>query len=170
MDESRSDRKYLLGLHTAIERGVLINRAGFESFPHPPLFYRLRKMRVNLISPEELSNQHLISEYMEIITLIKNINKGKYKLINIPDTYRLGNGHIKFFLNKTGFLINRKNKLCKEMVFRGFHINTYLEEDKESEWKPNPKDIEISRKRIIESYKKKPSFYKWTARNKPFYL
>jgi hypothetical protein len=35
---------------------------------------------------------------------------------------------------------------------------------------PDKDDIEINRQRLIEKYKLKPAWYKWTKRNKPKWL
>lgn len=131
-------------------------------------------MRINLVDPKELSDQHLISEYMESKVVMKNIEKGKYKMEKLPKNFCLGAGHIKFFLDKQFFLGRRNYLLWIEMKARGFNPkgmpNHYYRTTYLSDWKPSKKDIELSRNRIIESYKKKPDFYKWTRREKPLYL
>lgn len=130
-------------------------------------------MRINLVNPTELSDQHLISEYMEIGVLINNISKGKFKNKDIPKQFVLGKGHVKFFLNKPGFLEQRKKFLSLEMRARGFKPKLTPDFSKGtpcSEYCPSENDIAISRNRIIESYNKKPEYYKWTLRSKPSYL
>lgn len=131
-------------------------------------------MRINLVNPKELSDQHLISEYMELGVIMNNIVKGKYKLENIPKSFVLGKGHVKFFLDKPYFLKQRNFFLWLEMRARGFNpkgmpdfgnCNSYW-----TDYYPREEDIEISRARIIESYKKKPNYYRWTLREKPLYL
>jgi deoxyribonuclease (pyrimidine dimer) len=131
-------------------------------------------MRINLVNPVELSDQHLIAEYMEIGILLDNINKGKYKLRDIPEFFVLGKGHVKFFINKPYFLRGRNFILWLEMKSRGFKPSKGLDlEFKDwncNEYIPSERDIEISRARIIESYNKKPEYYRWTLREKPSYL
>lgn len=131
-------------------------------------------MRINLVNPTELSDQHLISEYMELGVIMNNICKGKYKYENIPEHFVLGKGHVKFFLNKPYFLKQRNFFLWLEMRARGFKpkgmpdfgdCNPYY-----CDYIPSENDIAISRNRIIESYNKKPEYYKWTLRSKPSYL
>ena len=56
-------------------------------------------VRVNLISPEKLADQHLVAEYAEILMLIAYI-KSYPSTEEIPEHYTLGEGHMKFFKNK----------------------------------------------------------------------
>ena len=73
-------------------------------------------VRINLIKPRFLSDQHLIAEYDEILMLIAYIKKySKTNLDKIPNNYSLGKGHILFFKNKVLYLKNRHEKLKKEM-------------------------------------------------------
>lgn len=131
-------------------------------------------MRINLVDPKELSDQHLISEYMELGVVMNNIVKGKYKMEKLPENFCLGVGHIKFFLDKPYFLKRRNFLLWLEMRARGFNPKGGIDfgdcNSSWCDWYPNEKDIELSRNRVIESYKKKPNFYRWTLREKPLYL
>ncbi len=60
-------------------------------------------VRVNIINPKNLSDQHLIAEYLEIIMLINYIKKHP-KQSKIPKNYLLGKGPMKFFKNKLKYL------------------------------------------------------------------
>lgn len=67
-------------------------------------------IRINLIDPVKLSDQHLIAEYNEILMLLGYVRK-YHKVENIPENYKLGTGHIKFFKKKLGAkIIIEKNK------------------------------------------------------------
>ena len=83
-------------------------------------------VRINLIEPKKLSDQHLIAEYNEILMLVGYMRKFP-KLIGIPDSYRLGEGHIKFFKNKLGYLAERFELLKKKRNTRGFSANLNLD-------------------------------------------
>ena len=61
--------------------------------------------RINVgIPPAELVNQHLIAEHREIKRIPNCIAKGKYNMDGIPDKFKLGTGHVKFFYNKLLYL------------------------------------------------------------------
>ncbi len=120
-------------------------------------------VRINLINPKNLSDQHLIAEYNEILMLLGYVKKYPH-IDNIPEEYCLGKGHIKFFKNKLKYLKNRFDLIKKEMLKRGFSSNKKIdlkEFDKEfnGNWKPCKKDKEIIKKRLIEKIKLKPKFY-----------
>ena len=82
-------------------------------------------VRVNLISPKLLSDQHLIAEYNEILMLLGYVRKYP-KLVGIPKDYCLGKGHILFFKDKLGYLKERHELLKKEMRIRGFKNFFYI--------------------------------------------
>jgi len=87
--------------------------------------------RINAaIEPKELCDQHLLAEYREITrvpTQAKNwYDKGmKGKL---PEDFRLGTGHVKFFYNKVKYLHLRFLALIQEMIRRGNEAN--IEDDR----------------------------------------
>ena len=89
-------------------------------------------VRINLIEPSHLSDQHLLAEWVEIQMLMKSLyNKLQTKSVeevckNIPDTYRLGKGHIKFFENKLSYLFTRLNLIHNTMLNRGFNPNKQI--------------------------------------------
>ncbi|MBU3923323.1 MAG: pyrimidine dimer DNA glycosylase/endonuclease V, partial [Nanoarchaeota archaeon] len=60
-------------------------------------------VRINLINPSKLTDQHLIAEYNEILMLIGHIKKFP-NIYSQPKTYTLGKGHINFFKNKIKYL------------------------------------------------------------------
>lgn len=121
-------------------------------------------VRINLIEPAELSDQHLIAEYNEILMLFGHVRKHP-KIINPPKNYVLGKGHITFFKDKLLYLKKRHIRLAKEMVRRGFspRVSIDLEEfPKEvcNDWKPRSKDIELIKERISSKIEKKPGYYR----------
>ena len=133
-------------------------------------------VRVNLIKPEKLSDQHLIAEYNEILMLEAYIKKyPKIKQREIPENYCLGKGHMKFFKNKIKYLEQRHEELKKEMRKRGFQTNKSLsfnncktlnKENKKQDWKPNKKDLNLINERLKQKLELKPDFYRYCRKKK----
>ncbi|MBW2992799.1 pyrimidine dimer DNA glycosylase/endonuclease V, partial [Candidatus Woesearchaeota archaeon] len=109
-------------------------------------------VRVNIINPKRLADQHLIAEYNEILMLIAHARKHP-KLNDIPSDYCLGKGHIRFFKNKLLYLKKRHELLKKEMRKRGFKAEktVKLNFNKEllNDWKPKKEDKACIKKRLI---------------------
>jgi deoxyribonuclease (pyrimidine dimer) len=88
--------------------------------------------RINVVPIEELTNKHLVAELHEIMRLPGNLRqslsrKGKpFSMSEIPNTYTLGTGHVKYFYNKFGFLKKRFELLVAEMRNRG-HNPSYVD-------------------------------------------
>lgn len=96
------------------------------------LFYSLLKgelyMRVNVLHPMFLSDQHLVAEYREVKmgpkALSKSLNSaGGVNKKRISPVYKLNTGHTYFFYDKNGFLEKRLAQLCEEMKKRGIQCN-----------------------------------------------
>ena len=133
-------------------------------------------VRVNLLDPRSLSDQHLIAEYNEILMLMAYIRKHP-KVEGVPDSYCLGPGHMKFFKNKVGYLKNRHKILKEEMKARSFQANKSLdlgklERDNMRNWEPSKKDFDLIRSRIIEKLNLKPKYYRYLGeyRDKDFFI
>lgn len=128
-------------------------------------------VRVNLINPLRLADQHLIAEYNEILMLLGYVKKYP-KNESIPLSYVLGKGHIKFFKNKLIYLKERHELIKKEMKKRNFKTNKTIDLSKFSpdllnNWKPNNEDIKLIIKRLKEKINKKPKYYRYYRENKP---
>ena len=113
--------------------------------------------RINVgIPPADLVNQHLIAEHREIKRIPNCIAKGKYNMDGIPDKFKLGTGHVKFFYNKLLYLKNRYTSLYNECVKRGFNVQNYIAawdnvpQELMNDYKVEPNDIIIIKKRIDE--------------------
>lgn len=128
--------------------------------------------RINVVPVEELSDQWLIAEYRELPRCLK----GKISIKDAPNHYVFGKGHMKWARKYALYTANRMKELVEEMKYRGFKPNfssdlsMYISKDMENDYKPDLKDLAISKERLIEKYNKKPLFYRWTKRNKPEYL
>ena len=128
-------------------------------------------VRVNLISPKKLADQHLVAEYAEILMLAEYIKKHP-ELEGIPSGYCLGTGHQKFFKNKLKYLKKRHESLIKEMRRRGFHPKKSLSlkgfpKANLKDWKPKEEDFKLISKRIAQKISKKPEFYRYYGKNRP---
>lgn len=129
-------------------------------------------VRVNLINPKHLADQHLIAEYVEILMLIQNIKKYN-SLEDIPLKYCLGKGHMKFFRDKVNYLVKRHELIKKEMKKRGFNVNKKidlqgLKKQHLGNWKASERDMKIIKKRLLEKIKLKPCWYRYYKEKKNF--
>ena len=118
--------------------------------------------RINVgIPPAELVNQHLIAEHREIKRIPNCIAKGKYNMDGIPDKFKLGTGHVKFFYNKLLYLKNRYISLYNECIKRGFNVQNYISawdnvpQELMNDYKVEDNDIKIIKQRIDERRPKK---------------
>ena len=113
--------------------------------------------RINVgIPPTELINQHLIAEHREIKRIPNCIVKGKYNMEGIPNKFKLGTGHVKFFYNKLLYLKNRYISLYNECIKRGFNVQNYISawdnvpQELMNDYKVEDNDIKIIKQRIYE--------------------
>jgi len=120
--------------------------------------------RINCgISPEELEDRHLLAEHREIKRIPNCIKSGRYNLIGIPDSFRLGTGHVKFFYNKLKYLHTRYAEIYNECKLRGFNVTNYnsafqgIPEDLYNDYVPTQIDRSILLTRLLE---KNHKFYK----------
>lgn len=127
-------------------------------------------VRINLINPKNLADQHLIAEYNEILMLLGHINKYP-KIKNQPKEYCLEKGHISFFKDKINYLKDRHEIIKKEMTKRGFNISKTINLKKypkeyRKNWKPTKKDKDIIKKRLISKINLKPEYYRYYGMKK----
>ncbi len=129
-------------------------------------------VRINLINPKFLADQHLIAEYNEILMLFGYVKKHPHTHFNsIPKSYRLGQGHIIFFKDKLKYLEKRFELIKKEMKKRGFkgevkiNLNRF---DKKliKDWKPRKEDKKIIKKRLAMKINLKPDYYRYYRERK----
>ena len=114
--------------------------------------------RINVVPVQELTDKHLIAEYRELPRLAKHA-KQKYQRnpdFVAPDSYRLGKGHVDFFVDKGFWLAKRHSQLVKEMILRGFTVN-FPEYPLHihpkiwvNDWKVTKEALKINRQRIKE--------------------
>lgn len=125
--------------------------------------------RINLVDPKVLTNQHLMAEYRElprIFTAVKKLqDDGKFPCdVEIPESYVLGAGHMKFFYNKLHWLYLRYVDLYHELINRNFSLDINIYESVckgvipiyPSWWKdysPTPEDIYLNMARLAKRSK-----------------
>ena len=135
--------------------------------------------RINIISVEELFDQHLIAEYREITMVpaaLKRTLKSKKGLdvSRINSKYTLNKGHVYFFYNKGKYLNKRYKKIINEMIKRGFNpdlkrkfeTEIFIKNNLYEDWTPKLEDFKIIRERIELKIQQKPSWYRKTKRKK----
>lgn len=128
-------------------------------------------VRINLLNPKKLSDQHLIAEYDEMLMLVSYI-KNHPRLENIPQKYCLGKGHMKFFKDKLLYLKKRHESIKSEMKKRGFRTRKTIflrgfKRQNKNDWRPKKEDLKTIKKRLIEKIKLKPEFYRYYGKYKP---
>lgn len=130
-------------------------------------------VRINIIEPSLLADQHLVAEYDEILMLLGYVHKYPIlDLAKIPSSYRLGKGHILFFKNKLKYLKERHELIKNEMKKRGFETNITISLNKYpfelvNNWEASLNDKKLIKKRLIEKIKKKPNYYRYYGKYLP---
>ena len=123
------------------------------------LITEVRMVRINIINPKFLTDQHLIAEYNEMLMLVGYVKK--YPCIkDIPERYVLGKGHMKFFKNKLLYIKKRHENIKKEMRKRNFKAEKTIYIEKfpkklKNDFKPSEKDKKITNKRLMEKIESK---------------
>ena len=124
--------------------------------------------RINVVDPEELCDQHLLAELRELPRIPNAIIKGRVSFDKpLPESYRMGPGHVRFFYDKIPWLYMRYTALWHEAGRRGFKVSWRFPEmrvytDPEP-WYPNSEDRAVNLARILQTYKRfKP---RWTETN-----
>ena len=131
--------------------------------------------RINIISPSELTDQHLIAEYREIFMVGGSLNrtlnsKVGYQESKVPKRYTLNKGHVYFFYNKGAYLHRRYHELIDEMLRRGFQpdklrvfpTKVFVENGLYNDWTPTIEDQKVIRERIAFRISQKPNWYRRT--------
>lgn len=77
------------------------------------------------ISVGSLMDSHLFSEYRELKRIPNTITSGKAVVKNIPKTFSLNKGHVKFYYPRLKYLHKRSNALYQELLKRGYNVEDY---------------------------------------------
>jgi deoxyribonuclease (pyrimidine dimer) len=128
--------------------------------------------RINLVEPQELTDQHLVAEYREIrllTALLQKTLKSKQGFVpsKVPATFTLNKGHVYFFFNKGRYIHNRYVQLMDEMVRRGMKPQHAFPRERwpdelYNDWEPTEQDKDVVRARIQERISAKPDWYRHT--------
>ena len=129
--------------------------------------------RINIISPSELTAQHLVAEYRELFmvgsSLQRSLKSKNWDRKTIPKKFTLNVGHVKFFYDKCKYLNKRYQQLRDEMKVRGMNPDKTRKFKREqwpdelyNDWTPTLEDEKIIRKRLEEKIAKKPNWYRRT--------
>lgn len=113
--------------------------------------------RINVVPVEELCNQMLFAEHRELTRIPNMLNSGKLQTQyrDAPHEYTLGSGHVKYFVDKLGYLKKRYDALHQELLQRGYNV-TYIWPDSLpkyailGDYSPTEKALAINRERIKE--------------------
>jgi deoxyribonuclease (pyrimidine dimer) len=123
-------------------------------------------VRINLIPPKLILDQHLMAEFNEILMLCGYVKKNYPFICDIPEKYCLGKGHIKFFANKLLYLERRFNLIKEELKKRNYNVTkdfTFQYKDLDvSLWNnyyPTNQDYIIIKTRLKEKILLKPNYY-----------
>lgn len=113
--------------------------------------------RVNVgVSPEFLSDQHLIAESVEITMISGSLRFNGYQVKGpIPREFTLGRGHVNFFKDKLVYLSRRLTEINLELERRGFKVSNKIDlaefpSKYMGDWTPTVDDTRIVRDRITE--------------------
>lgn len=72
-----------------------------------------------------LCDTHLFSEYRELKRIPNTITSGKAVIKDIPKTYSLGRGHVKWYYPRLKYLHKRSDALYQELLRRGYNVEDY---------------------------------------------
>jgi deoxyribonuclease (pyrimidine dimer) len=116
--------------------------------------------RINLVHPSELHTKHLVAEYREIVRVFDLARKCQNEIhkVTIPEEYKLGTNHVKFFYDKLGFISDRYDSLCQEMSVRKFTFNRIpkdnllhgIDSNLIRGYKPTAEAIALNQQRILD--------------------
>jgi deoxyribonuclease (pyrimidine dimer) len=132
-------------------------------------------MRINIINPRYLTDQHLVAEYREtkMITYyyVKSSEKtGGIDKSKISERYTLNTGHAYMWYDKFGYIEKRFKAICREMRRRSFRCDydklnyTGIPRSAFGDFVPTEEDIEVNLSRIIDRLYKQPDWYKFEGK------
>lgn len=100
----------------------------------------------------ELCDAHLIKERIELLRIPNAIKSGKAVVKDIPKSFTLGTGHVKFFYDKLGYLRERYDELTLECIERDFKITDFSDSflDLPSNLCNSYQERDIDRKIVVE--------------------
>jgi deoxyribonuclease (pyrimidine dimer) len=126
------------------------------------------------IDVKRLTDEHLKAEHREIKRMVSTYLKRrsmKNGFNNLPNSFRLGEGHVLFFVDKGKFTFERYIQLYNECLNRGFNITDYSDNWKEykthfNDYTPTLEEHGLLIHRITERLLFSPKTY-WHYYGKP---
>jgi len=132
-------------------------------------------MRCNLVSPKLLTDQHLFAEFRELKMIVPALRRSLKThtvdevLSDIPLTFTLGKGHMKFWYNKLLYLSERHRDIQIELVNRHYNFKPFSllhdTEDLDSQffrlWAPTTTDFNVIQARIVDRIQMKLNWYRY---------
>jgi len=121
-------------------------------------------VRVNLVNPKVLADQHLIAEYREILLLFGIYRKRNGNKISKSDNNLMH--PVQFYQDKLLYLKHRHEDIKEEMKKRNFKpkktidINDFNFE-RLNDWNPKKEHIDKIKERITQRLNEKPSWYRY---------
>lgn len=113
--------------------------------------------RINCgIQPSELTKSHLIAEHREIKRIPNCVANGRFNMKGQPKEFTLGEGHVKFFYDKLGYLKQRYEEIYSECKKRNLNVQYYgdawnnIPSNLMGDYQPTDRDRQIIRERITE--------------------
>ena len=132
--------------------------------------------RINVIDPNDLTDQHLMAEYRELPMIMGSLRrslKAKKGLPKIPEKYTLNKGHVTFFYDKGLFLHKRYRLLIEHLQRRGYALDpdrsadfsVFIENNLYNDWDPDQHAYRINLERISERIAAKPHWYRYYGKS-----
>jgi len=124
--------------------------------------------RINCVPVAELCDQHLLAEFRELTRVPNQVISGKLRVHYHDQSafYTMGKGHVKFFVDKCGYLHKRYFALTDECNRRGFNITPIFPHadllkirKAYGEWTPDSAALNLNRQRICQ---RMPATPRWT--------
>lgn len=125
--------------------------------------------RINVIPPAQLCDQHLLAEHRELPRIPNGVLSERLKnwYADAPTKYTLGAGHVKFFVNKLGWLYWRYEDITIECLRRNFNIEYKFPASAfdpvmdriSAQYNPTPADLSLNLSRIKERWPAKARYY-----------
>lgn len=130
-------------------------------------------MRCNCgVEPKYLADQWLIAEQVELLMIPGMLRRLNYKPKSpIPENFKMGTGHMLFWVNKLLYLKNRHVEIKKEVANRGFKVcDSVINLDEfpkeyHNDWTPTINDSIILRDRLIWKLNQKPDIWRYQSKS-----
>ena len=127
--------------------------------------------RINVVPPENLTDQHLFAEYRELPRAFPLAAAALRRGVVLgPPRYTMGEGHVTFFYSRTDYLVGRHAAIVTELLSRSYDLSrteplVRVVGYGVSRWQPTERDISVNLERLRERLRSRQNFY--TLRGQP---